>query len=571
MSSNLNLALWLRLYGGDAAAAGIRKFTAETTRGFGKVSASVRNAWKDLNGFSTATRLLAAAGGLGVLKNILSANLDFHKNLLEMKQTGEMSVQQMAGAKAEILKLSTQMLQTPQEMLEGLRAFTTAGEKYEFALAAVGETARTATAFFSRPVEIANMDVDLKQKMGLRAEELKDAHNMLLYHARSGRYETKAMSMDAPRTLNTLANAGLTGMEGVNLMGSLTQRLMQMAPTTQPSEVATYMEHFLGHLTQPHYVKGLKKAGIDVKRFMPQGKFGGVDASGKPIGGQQAVDSFLAFLEALRAKGLNDPFQMGKAGFREMYTSKAAMKSLQDVDELRKAMGEGTSAAKNDLVGVAFAEIKEADFGRIKAAEVEIEKSKLGDAATRGTGAVAGIAGDFANDPGKYLAGAAGIVGLGMAWRMGRNRQARLGGGGVPGVGGAPGGVAGVQPVFVTNFPGGGGVPGAGVPGVGLPGASTPAGGAGGAAGKTALGVLGMGSAYAGAALIGGYVGYEVIGPVANQLVNAITSMLTKRDETLGSVLYDKLHEPIKVEVSVQNGNVVASVNEANVRRGLRY
>ena len=66
-------------------------------------------------------------------------------------------------------------------------------------------------------------------------------------------------------------------------------------------------------------------------------------------------------------------------------------------------------------------------------------------------------------------------------------------------------------------------------------------------------------------------MGYELIGPVANQLVNAVTSALTKRDETLGGWLYDKLHEPIKVEVSVNNGNVVAAVNEANVRRGRRY
>ncbi len=63
-----------------------------------------------------------------------------------------------------------------------------------------------------------------------------------------------------------------------------------------------------------------------------------------------------------------------------------------------------------------------------------------------------------------------------------------------------------------------------------------------------------------------------MIGPAANQLVNAVTSSLTKRDETLGGWLYDKLHEPIpvKVEVEVRNGNIVATVNEANVRRGLR-
>lgn len=566
MNSNLQVALWLRLHGSDAAAAQMRKFTAETTRGFGRVAASVRTAWQDLNGFSAATRLLAAAGGLGVMRQVMSANLEFHRNLLEMKQTGEMSLQQMSAAKATVLELSASMLQTPQDLLDGLRAFTSAGEKYEFALAAVGETARTATAFFSRPVDIANLDVDLRQKMGLRAEELKDAHNMLLYHARSGRYEARAMSMDAPRTLNTLANVGLTGMPGVNLMGALTQRLMTMAPTTQPAEVATFMEHFLGHLTQKHYVEGLKKAGIDIRQFMPGGKFGGLDARGEGVGGEKAVSAFLALLDAMKAKGLEDPFKISEAGFREMYTSKAAIRSLRDVDVLRQEMATGSSAARKDLVGVAFAEIRQADFGKIKAGEIEVEKAKLGESATRGTGAAADLVGDLSADPGKYLAGAAGLVGLGLAWRLNRNRKARLGANGLPGAAGADG-LGGVQQVFVTNWPGGTG--GAGMPSAVVSGGR--AGGAGGPPGKSALGALGGGVALAAAGLTGWSVGYELIGPVANQLVNAVTSALTRRDETLGGWLYEKLHEPIKVEVSVNNGNVVAAVNEANVRRGLRY
>lgn len=455
MSKNLDLFLRMNYQGGNLAAGisratgQVRSFASSATSGFGKMHDQVRKLNAELNGFSTITRMAGGYLGFQAMKGVFSANLDFHKNLLEMKQTGEMSAKQMAGAKKAIMQLSGEMLQTPQEMLEGLRAFTTAGEKYEFALAAVGETARTATAFFSRPVEIANMDVDLKQKMGLGSDDLKSAHNRLLYHARSGRYETKAMSMDAPRTLNTMAQAGLTGMEGVNLMGALTQRLMRLAPTTQPSEVATYMEHFMGHLTQPHYVKGLKKAGIDVKKFMPGGKFGGVDKDGKAIGGQKAVEGFLAFLDALNAKGLKDPFKMGEAGFREMYTQKAAMQSLQDVGELRKALTAGDEASNLDLVGAAFAEIKQADFGKVKMAEIEVEKMKLGDPATGGTGVVAGAMGWASENKTATALGVGGaLVGGRLLWK-------RFRGGGSGALGGAMGGVGGAQSVFVTNWPAG--------------------------------------------------------------------------------------------------------------------
>lgn len=448
MNSKLELALRVVLNGGAVVSRQVKGMQGE-----------IRQLGKELNSFSAASKAAFAYAGFnvaGFAKNAFDANLSFHRDLLEMKQTGEMSVAQMAQAKKHIMDVSTKMLQTPQDMLEGLRAFTSAGEKYEFALAAVDESARAATAFFARPVEIANMDVDLKQKMGLRADELKAAHNMLLGHARSGRYETKAMSMDAPRTLNTMAQAGMTGIEGVNMMGALTQRLMTLAPTTQASEVATYMEHFLSHLLQPHYVKGLKDAGIDIKKFMPGGKFGGIDAKGNAIGGQKAVDGFLAFLEELNRKGLKDPFKMGEAGFREAYTSKAAITALSDIKGLRDAMQNGQSWAKTDLVGAAFAEIKEADFGKMKAAEVVVEKVKLSEGATKATGGMAGALGGLADFYEEHKAStSAGLaVGGGMLVRLLYKKftEAKTGGGAGM-LENLLGGKAGMQKVFVTNWP----------------------------------------------------------------------------------------------------------------------
>lgn len=455
MSSNLQLFLRISTLGAEAASSGIKRVSTGL-QGMGR---EVSTLSRQLNSFSTLSKAAFAYTGFnaaGFAKDAFKSNLDFHRDLLEMKQTGDMSAAQMASAKKHIMEASGKFLQTPQDMLEGLRAFTTAGEKYEFALAAVDESARAATAFFSRPVEIANMDVDLKQKMNLRADQLKQAHNMLLYHARSGRYETKAMSMDAPRTLNTMSGAGFTGIEGVNLMGALTQRLMRLAPTTQPSEVATYMEHFLAHLTQPHYVQGLAKAGIDIKKYMPGGKFGGVDAQGKAIGGDAAINDFLALLEKMREKKLTDPFEMGKAGFREMYTSKAAQQSLQDVGALREAMKEGIGAAKTDLVGAAFAEIKEADFGKMKAAEIVVDKLKLSDTATNATGGAASSlsgAAEFLDthkiETSAVLAGGALIAGR-LAYKKVFGGKGESGGV----LGNMLGKAGGVQSVFVTNWPG---------------------------------------------------------------------------------------------------------------------
>lgn len=628
MSKNLDLSLRLNYRDGNFSAgigratSQMHNFSSSAQSGLGKITAQVRRLNSELNGFSTITKMAGGYFGFQAMKSVFDANLDFSKNLLEMKQTGEMSAKQMAGAKAAIMKLSGEMLQTPQEMLDGLRAFTTAGEKYEFALAAVGETARTATAFFSRPVEIANMDVDLKQKMGLGAEDLKSAHNRLLYHARSGRYETKAMSMDAPRTLNTMAQVGLTGMPGVNLMGALTQRLMRLAPTTQPAEVATYMEHFMGHLTQPHYVKGLMSAGINVKKFMPGGKFGGVDKDGNAIGGQKAVDGFLSFLDALNKKGLTDPFKMGEAGFREMYTQKAAMQSLQDVGELRKALTAGDEAAKNDLVGAAFAEIKQADFGKVKMAEIEVEKMKLSGAATGGTGIVADAMG-WASE--HKAATALGVGGALMGGRFLWNKFTGVSGGS-GGFGGALGSHGAVQSVYVSNWPAGMLSPGEALRqkrdgrentaiGGAVPAGSTPTqtrvgmalGGFKGAlkfgaplavglgawdayqissddsitekqkndaygkvAGGTVGGLVGAGIGGSIGALFGGVgaiPGAMVGGAIGDIIGEKIAAWMQQEKSVMSDF---KEREPVRVIVDVQHGNITAWVNEANTRTARR-
>lgn len=422
MSSALAVFLDLQLRGGARVASGLSA-TQRQLRGLGdaghtaftRMGTALRGVNEALTRMPILARYATAAVALNEARKTISANLEFEKNLLEMKQTGEMSKAQSEQAKSRIMALSGSTLNTPQDLLAGMRSFTSAGERFEFAMAALEESGRAATAFFTTPEKIADMDVDLKQKMGITAGQLPSAHNMLLYHARAGRYETQAMAQDAPKTLTTMRGAGFTGTEGVNLMGAMTQQLMKLAPKTQPAEVATFMDHFLGHLVQPHYVEGMRRGGmsmdekldltkkqqkfktelhgygIDIQKYMPGGFFGGADAKGNPLGGQKAVDDFFRLLNDMKAKGMTDPFKLGAAGFREMYTTKAALQLMREVETLVAEMKAGEGAAKTDLVGAAFKEIKEANFGKIKAAEIEVDKLRLGEVATQGTGGVANI------------------------------------------------------------------------------------------------------------------------------------------------------------------------------------
>lgn len=566
MSANLNIALWLRLHGNDAAAAGMRRFTEQTRKGFGQVSASVKQAWHDLNGFSTASKLLVAAGGMSLVKNAIEANLEFEKKILEMKQLADMTQAQAAAMRKAAIDRSADLLATPQDIAEGMRVLANAGMKYEAIAGTIEEAARAALAFRSSISDIANMDFDIQQKFKIDPSRMAEMHDMLYYHSKQGRFEAKSLSTYAPEYLNEMARVGMGGENALNFAGALTQVMQKIKPATQPGEVSTLIKHGLGHITDKMYVKHIKSAtGIDVEKFMPKGKFYG----------EGGVPGMLDLAKALKKKGLDNPFKMSQAGFRDQYTRDFWLQMIKSIDEIEEQMKLGAGAAGDKTLSKDAEEIKRSNFGRVKKGQIQAEKAKLGEGVTQGADAWGRANEYFADHPSQVLAGGAGVVGLYMANRFNRNRKARLGAR-QPGLPGAGAGI-GVQQVFVTNWPGGPGAPGGGVPGAVPPGGMGPNSGPQQPQSKLskAMGVAGKGLAGLAAGATGWEIGYNMVGPVVNAGINAIVSAATGRENSLGSMVYDLLHkekEPTKVEVSVkvENGNLTASVNEANTRQAKR-
>lgn len=577
MSRDLEVSLWLRLHGGDAAANGVRRFAEQSQKHFGAIRQSVRNAWQDLNGFSMASKLLVAAGGMGLARDTLTASLNFEKSLLEMKQNANMTVTQAAELRALALSAAKDALQTPDEMLQGMKAFARAGEKFENIRVKAVEAAKAATVFRASVEEIANMDFDITDKLKIDPKRLKEVHNMLYYHGNAGRFEAPQLAKQAPELFNAVAGVGVGGERGLNFTGALTQVLMKYASVSEPGKVSTLMQQGLGHIVSPHYVKGLAKVGIDVQKFAPGGKFAG----------EGGVDGLLALADAMKAKGLQDPFKLGKAGFADQETIKFFRALMQYTDQIRGEMRAADNAAKNDQIGTDHAEMSRSNFGNVKKAQIEFDKAQLGEGAQKGVSAWSNLAGKVAEEPGKYAGAAAGLVGLGLAVRYSRNRRGRLAGeaagaaegGGLPGVGG-------VQQVFVTNWPGGMLSPGealkqkrSGLPGASVPGELLPDGGEPGKPASKlgkALGVAGKAVGAAGAAVAGWELGYKVIGPAINDSINAVVSAIAGREETLGEAIYDWINkdkEPMKIEatVKVENGQIAATIAADNKRQASRH
>lgn len=452
MDQNLNLEMRLTANGSqlssalNTAGANVHRFADNASNAARRVTGQFHKLYQQLNGFSAISKLAAAAGGYSILSDAMQRNLEFEKALLDMKQTAQMTTEQAAEMRRLAIDAASRNLAMPSEIAAGMKAYSAAGMKFESIRPSIEESARAAVAFRSNVEQIALLDFDLQDKVKLDPSQIKAAHNMLLYHAKSGRYEAAPMATEAPKYLNSVAAAGITGVEGLNFTGALTQVLMKLAPATQPSEVATFMEHGLAHITARHQVKGLAKFGINVKKYMPGGKFYG----------EGGVQGALDLAEAMKKKGLENPFNLDKAGFRELYTKKFWLQMMKYHDDIIKAMKEGDKAALDDMVGRDKAEIMGSNYAKVKQLEITKEKGALSNGATQAVTKVAGLEAWAAENPGKAVAGG---VGLAIAGRLLWKRL--LGGGG--GGGGLESLAAGAgragMPVMVTNWPAGLGSP----------------------------------------------------------------------------------------------------------------
>lgn len=438
----------------EQSSANVRRFTQGAAGHFSQLQAHAGRVWSAINGMSTGAKLIGIGAGVGGLRSLIEANLEFEKTLLETKQLAQLTTGQALALRASAISQAKNLLATPLEIAEGMRTLANAGMKFEAIAGTITEAGRAALLFRSSINEVANMDFDIETKFNVDPSELKKAHEILYFHSKDGRFEAKSLSTYAPEYLNAFKGVGIGGMGGLNLVGAITQAVQQAAPATQPGEVATMIKQGLGHIYSEHIDKKLKDTtGIDIHKYAPKdGKFYGKDG----------VPGLLDLALAMKAAGLTDQFKLQRAGFREEESRKfwlQMMNNAEDIREKMKAAEAGAAAGTGDLD---VKEIKEANFGKIKAADVEIERMKLSEPAQAVTKGAGGIASHFAENPlTTLLEGVAVFYGI-------KKLKGKVPGGQRGGLAEQVAGGAGAAiPVFVTNWPGGpGGMPGPGrVPG----------------------------------------------------------------------------------------------------------
>lgn len=458
MSKNFEIALSLLLKGQQATVSGVRAVgrgissMGDAARG---ATGEVKRLYDAANGFSTASKLIAFVGGSALLRDTENTVLAFQRLQFELKQTAGLSKDQVEQISNYSKESAAAMLSTPTAMIAGAVALANAGMKFETLSPVLKQAAKDAAAFRATVAEMANMDFDITTKMKIEATDLGAAHNMLLYHARSGRFEAPAMSRGAPELFTHASKVGLDGVKGLNLVGAMTQAVMKGIAPDQQSRVLTNFEQGFSHIVTPHYMKGLSKVGIDIQKYMPNGKFYG----------EGGVQGFTDLVHAMKAKGLENPFKMAKAGFADKETKDFWFQMMKGVDGFDAAMREAASAAKGGQTDKDRMEISGSAVGQDQQARANWEKRQLD-----GEGGVEvweKLKNKAAENP---LTTAAAVATAGLGVRMmWKNRQVKAA------ESSSVAGALNAQNVFVMNWPKSLGVAGA-LPPQGAPGVPVPAG-----------------------------------------------------------------------------------------------
>lgn len=532
--------------------------------------------WRAMQGLAQGGAALAAGGY--VVKSAFAQPMAYDRRLALMANTAfsDRDVTGRIAGKVELDEAVKRAVRTGggtrEQAAETLDALLAPGAmQTRSAVALLPTLQKFSTGTGADPAQLAQLAIRAKQTFGLTDEQLPVALSKALKAGQMGGFELRDMARWLPQQMALASANGMKGMSGFETLLAYNQASAITAGGKD--EAGNNLVNLLAKINSQDTANDAKKLGIDLSGTLAA-------ARGK---GMNALDAFVALVEqeagkdprlqTLRAKAAG---ATGEAQ-RDTYGAMADIMMGQGIGKLiqdRQAlMGLLAAITQKDYLGkvregVAGEAGAEGDrsFGVVadtlsfKTEELANEKAI---AASKAMESVSGAAGGLVQklvdvaqaQPTLAAAAYAAATALG-AVAAAAGVSALLGGG--KGAGAAAAAGAAGKAGWIGR-------------------AGSAVAGALGSAGGALMRYIGAGAVLGttwGLPLAGaGAVGYG-LGALANKGIDAGLSKATGRETALGSLLYDLLHrekEPVKVVVSVENGNVVASVNERNSREARRH
>lgn len=141
---------------------------------------------------------------------------------------------------------------------------------------------KASTAYTADPTEMANATSAMVLQLGLAANEMEKAYDIMAVGGKMGSFELKDMASQFP---GVLADAKSLGIEGEKGLASVVAWLqIARRGTADASTAANNMSNFMGKILSPNAIKNFGEAGVDIVNEMKRATEEGVDPIEHAVG-----------------------------------------------------------------------------------------------------------------------------------------------------------------------------------------------------------------------------------------------------------------------------------------------
>ncbi|PBC02671.1 phage tail tape measure protein [Mesorhizobium sp. WSM3860] len=160
-------------------------------------------------------------------------------------------------------------------VVQGLETLIASGRSLEEALAFLPTVARTAQASGAEMSDIALTADALANSLGITADKMQEAFDILAFEGKAGKFELKDMAAELPAIAPAFAALGYKGTEGLKRLAAMLEIVRNQ--TGSSAEAATNFSNILQKAYGNEVAKNFKKYHIDIRKELDRTRKEGGD------------------------------------------------------------------------------------------------------------------------------------------------------------------------------------------------------------------------------------------------------------------------------------------------------
>lgn len=215
---------------------------------------------------------LAAGAAAGVaLKNFAG----FEREMTRIGITAGASAEATAKAGEVVQRLAQDFSLPIDQAVKGLDTLVASGQSLDEAMAFLPSVLATAQAAGAATSDIANTALKASSALGIEAEKLQLAFDVMVTGGKAGQFELKDMAQFIPELANSFASLGYKGEDGLKKLIALLQTVRE--DTGSASGAATQLQNIFGKIYSEETAKNFADFGVDLEAALKKARAAGED------------------------------------------------------------------------------------------------------------------------------------------------------------------------------------------------------------------------------------------------------------------------------------------------------